>query len=379
MHSIVPKAAVVLVLSLLAQPLAGQRLQPRKKILASLTLANSYFMKKWPDVGKRIVTNRDRASNIWTRAVYYEGLMALYRLDPRPAYYDYAVRWGEFHHWDLRDGITYTRNADNQCAGQTYIELYLIDRKPERIQKIKASIDSMMRTDKIDDWTWVDAIQMSMPVFAKLGVVYKDDAYFERMYAMYMYSRDKAGENGLYNPQDHLWWRDKDFDPPYEEPDGKPCYWSRGNGWVFLALARVLEVLPENAPHRDQFVDDFKAMATALAKVQRPDGFWNASLHDPEHFGGRETSGTALFAYGMAFGVNHGYLPSEEFYPTIVKAWNGLTKYAVHKDGFLGYVQGTGKEPKDGQPVTADSMPDFEDYGLGCFLLAGGEVSRLRR
>jgi len=33
----------------------------------------------------------------------------------------------------------------------------------------------------------------------------------------------------------------------------------------------------------------------------------------------------------------------------------------------LGFVQGTGKEPKDGQPVTYDSTPDFEDYGLGCF------------
>jgi hypothetical protein len=27
----------------------------------------------------------------------------------------------------------------------------------------------------------------------------------------------------------------------------------------------------------------------------------------------------------------------------------------------LGYVQGTGKEPKDGQPVILDHTPDFED------------------
>ena len=29
-----------------------------------------------------------------------------------------------------------------------------------------------------------------------------------------------------------------------------------------------------------------------------------------------------------------------------------MVKDAVHPNGFLGYVQGTGKEPKDGQPVT---------------------------
>ena len=51
----------------------------------------------------------------------------------------------------------------------------------------------------------------------------------------------------------------------------------------------------------------------------------------------------------------------------------------VHSDGVLGYVQGTGKEPKDSQPVTYTSKPDFEDYGLGCFLLAGTEVYKLKK
>jgi unsaturated rhamnogalacturonyl hydrolase len=37
-----------------------------------------------------------------------------------------------------------------------------------------------------------------------------------------------------------------------------------------------------------------------------------------------------------------------------------------------------GKEPKDGQPVTVDKIPDFEDFGLGCFLLAGSEVYKLK-
>jgi hypothetical protein len=49
----------------------------------------------------------------------------------------------------------------------------------------------------------------------------------------------------------------------------------------------------------------------------------------------------------------------------------------VHPDGFLGFVQGTGKEPKDSQPVGYDKVPDFEDFGLGCFLLAGSEMYKL--
>lgn len=352
-------------------------LPPRDVTLATMKRCNAYFMEKWPDVGKKLVTDRVRASNIWTRGVYYEGLMALYGIDARQEYYDYAFRWGEFHNWNLRDGETYSRNADNQCAGQTYIDLYLLDPEPRKIIYIKASIDSMMNTDKIDDWDWIDAIQMAMPVFAQLGGIYEDEAYLERMHAMYLFSKEKHGENGLYNPEDGLWWRDADYDPPYTEPNGEDCYWSRGNGWVLAALVRVMNLVPEEHPYYSEYLKTYREMCEALVKVQRKDGFWNVSLHDPANYGGRETTGTSLFVYGMAWGLNRGYLPADPFLEVVTRAWNAMLDKAVHENGFLGYVQSTGKDPSAGQPVTYDKIPDFEDYGLGCFLLAGTEVYKL--
>src|SRR5690348_12564308 len=50
----------------------------KKLVLKQMILANDYFMQKWPETGKTIITNKERPSNIWTRGVYYEGLMALY-------------------------------------------------------------------------------------------------------------------------------------------------------------------------------------------------------------------------------------------------------------------------------------------------------------
>ena len=354
----------------------AQGLPTKKEVMEKMVLANGYFMKIWPDPGQVIVNDKTRPSHIWTRAVYYEGLMALYQLNPDKAYYDYAVAWGESHQWGLNGGIQ-TRNADNQCCGQTYIDLYLIDKKPERIKDIKASVDLMLASDKIDDWTWIDALQMAMPVYASLGVLYNDKRYYELMYQMYMTSKTKLGGKGLYNPKDNLWWRDKDFVPPYKEPNGRDCYWSRGNGWVVAALVRVLEIMPKDAPHRREYSETVKKMAKALIPVQREDGFWNASLHDPDNFGGKELSGTALFTYAMAWGVNNGMLSKKRYQPVIRKAWNGMVKDALHPTGFLGHVQGTGKQPSDSQPTSYDRVPNFEDYGLGCFLLAGSEVYKL--
>jgi len=358
--------------------LSGQSVS-KEKTMESMVLANKYFMEKWPDVGKTIITERERPSNIWTRGVYYEGLMALYKLNPDPSYLNYAVAWGEFHKWGLRDGIE-TRNGDNQCCGQTYIDLYLLDRyKEERIKDIKASIDNMLATDKVDDWNWIDAMQMAMPVFAHLGTIYNDKSYFARMHEMYLYTKLKHGTNGLYSNEDHLWWRDKDFDPPYVEPNGEDCYWSRGNGWVVAALVRTMEALPKNSKYKKEYMKTLKEMLEALLPLQRSDGFWNVSLHDPTNFGGKEVTGTALFVYGMAWGINEGVISKKEYLPVVLKAWNALVTESVHPNGFLGYVQGTGKEPKASQPVGYDTVPDFEDFGLGCFMLAGTEVYKLSK
>ncbi len=354
-----------------------EKLPEREDVLRTMVLVNKYFMDKWPDTGKTIVTNKERPSNIWTRAVYYEGLMALHSIYPNEAYYDYAVAWGEAHNWGFRNGNR-TRNADDQCAGQTYIDLYNIDPQPERIKNIKICMDMLVNTPQVNDWWWIDALQMAMPVFAKLGVLYDDDSYYEKMYDMYEYTRNQHGDNGMFNPADGLWWRDQDFDPPYTEPNGEDCYWSRGNGWVVAALTRVMDIMPEDAPHYETYLNDYKIMLEALLPLQRKDGLWNVSLHDEDNYGGKEITGTSLFIYGMAWGINNGFLDEETYLPVITKAWNAIVTDAIHDNGFLGYVQGTGKEPKDSQPVTYESMPDFEDYGLGCLLLAGTEIYKLQ-
>ena len=64
-------------ISILSFSLLSAQSLPKDRTLSAMVLANKYFMEKWPDVGKTIITERERPSNIWTRGTYYEGLMAL--------------------------------------------------------------------------------------------------------------------------------------------------------------------------------------------------------------------------------------------------------------------------------------------------------------
>ncbi len=342
-----------------------------------MSLANAYFMKKWPDPGLPLVSDKVRTSNLWTRAVYKEGLMDFYKITKDTALLNYMTEWGARNKWGLWFGRE-SRHADSQLAGLTYLDLYLIDPQPERIEDIRYNIDLMLSSQKKDDWTWIDAIEMSMPVFARMGVMLNDPRYFEKMHDLYVHCRDAEG-GGLYNPSDRLWWRDKDFVPPFKTPQGKQCYWSRGNGWVVAAMVKVMEIIPENSPHYKEYKEMYLGMMEALLPLQREDGFWNVSLADPGHFGGKELSGTALFCYGMAWGLNKGWLDQKKYQDQTWKAWNAMVKDGLHSDGMLGFVQSTGKEPKDGQPLSYDKPANFEDFGLGCFLLAGTQMINLTR
>ena len=364
----------MLVLSGAAAP--GQQMPQQGDVLRAIRLANGYFMNKWADPGAAIGVGGSEPSQVWNRAVYYEGLMAMYSIDPDKRYYDYAVDWGVKHQWMPVGGVS-DRLADDQCAGQTWLDLYGVDPRVERIRNIKENVGRMVGSDKSDDWYWIDALQMAMPVFVRLGVLEKDRAYFRKMYDLYHHTKTAEGGHGLYSATEHLWWRDKNFVPPYKEPNGRDCFWSRGNGWVLAALVRVLSWLPVDDPHRAEYLRDFRDMVDALVPLQRADGYWNVSLQDSTHFGGKELTGTALFIYGMAWGIREGYLDRKVYLPVVARAWNAMVTESLHPDGMLGYVQGTAEEPKDGQPVTSDKMPNVEDFGLGCFLLAGSEVYQL--
>jgi rhamnogalacturonyl hydrolase YesR len=194
------------------------------------------------------------------------------------------------------------------------------------------------------------------------------------MYALFDHAKTEEGGAGLFDAGDRLWWRDKGFVAPHVDGHGKDVFWARGNGWVFAALARVLEELPESDAHRGQYEQTFRAMAEALIAVQRDDGFWNPSLHDPDEYGGPETSGTALFTFGLAWGMRRGLLDAERYATPAARAFEAMAQTAVHDDGFLGYVQGVGYEPASSQPVTRDTTSDF---GVGAFLLAGSELYAL--
>jgi rhamnogalacturonyl hydrolase YesR len=322
-----------------------------------------------------IGANGNPGNNQWARATYFSGNMALYRATTDSRYLSYTRTWAQAANYGLNGG-TSTRHADNHCAGQVYYDLHDIEPDPAKLTAVNESIRLMVygsQPAKVNDWTWVDALHMAMPVFARVAAHRRDDAYLTKLYALYTYPKKTLK---LYDYTAELWYRDGNFTPPNgtKSPSGKPVFWSRGNGWALAAHAKTLGLLSPGETRWPEYRYNLQGVARALLKSQRADGFWNVNLGDPQHLPGPETSGTAMFAYGLAYGIRTGVLDPAVHLPVAARAWNAMVATAVHTDGFLGYVQGVGYQPESSQPVTRDSTADF---GVGAFLLAAAELAKL--
>lgn len=385
----------IISLAILLMVCTAMSAQSAKSVLKAMETANKHFMAVHPDPSTPTNVNKIRTSNLWTRAVYYEGLVELIKLEKEVGSSQlkqntkYINDWANFHKWSPRDGVT-TRNADNYCCGQAYIDWTVANggnSMSDELKPITECMDNLLKGEEsVHDWTWIDAIHMGLPVLTSLARLKSEEGdkesglrYANQGWMMYSWIRNTLA-GGLFNREEGLWWRDKDFTPPYKAPNGENCYWSRGNGWVYMALVRAMEDLKNVEGAEEQvriYKSDYFKMTKALLACQRQDYFWNVDLLDDSDFGGKELTGTSMFVYGLAWGVNTGVLPNEVFSKLIKKTWKSMVKKCLHRNGFLGYVQGTGKQPSDSQPVNYNHEPDFDDFGLGSFLLAGSEVYKM--
>ena len=302
----------------------------------------------------------------WTFAALYAGFMAV-PLDVHGTYYqDAMLAMGKKFHWQPGPR---PEHADDQAIGQTYIELYFKYRDPSMIAPIRQRMDNL--THHVDNpdkllWWWCDALFMAPPV---LGELYKADG--NRTYFDFLDREWQLTSGQLYDPHYHLFFRDASYLGKHEA-NGKPIFWSRGNGWVLAGLARVLSDMPATYPSRGKYVAQFKDMAAAAARLQGSDGLWRPGLLDPDAYPLPENSGSAFFTYALAYGINSGILNRGDYLPVIQKAWAGLLSH-IYADGRVGCIQPVGAAP--GAYVAASSYV----YGVGAYLLAGSELYRVAR
>lgn len=328
--------------------------------------------------------NQLRAIGIrqWHIAPLYDGLLRLSYMTGDPKYLAEIVRLGELANWAPGARVYH---ADDYAVGHAWLDIYSIDNShEERLHLLKNRIEHIVenppsiglayKTEKPtpqrlekshDRWSWCDALYMAPPTFANLYAATGEEKYLDFMEAEW-----RLTHSVLYDQESKLYYRDTRFIDQRLE-NGKKIFWSRGNGWVYGGLALTLEKLPQDHPSRPFLENIFVEMSGSIKSRQQADGMWYPNLDDASHVPTKETSGTGFFVYGMAWGINQGLLPKNEYWTNVENGWLALQD-CVQPTGMLGYVQPVGASPEDniGAEIT-------HVYGTGTFLMAGAEILKV--
>lgn len=309
---------------------------------------------------------RSRAyfSQHWAFAALYTGFMAAARSLPDPQYESAMLQVGNKFDWKLGPRVGH---ADDQAIGQTYLGLYRDYHEARMIGPLGEQFDAVMKIP--DDpqkpvWWWCDALFMAPPAWVRFSRVTGNRSYLD-----YMDREWWITSQLLYDPQEHLYFRDATY-LQKREANGKKLFWARGNGWVMAGLARVLEEMPDDYPARPRYIEQYRQMAERVASLQGPDGLWRPGLLDADAYPLPEVSGSAFFVYSFAWGIDHHILDRATYLPVVQKGWKGLVSH-IYADGRLGSIQPIGAAPGDFKSSSSYV------YGTGAFLLAGSEARRL--
>ncbi|MBQ2804672.1 MAG: glycoside hydrolase family 88 protein [Clostridia bacterium] len=355
------------------------------------TESENFTIPDWNNNAMQVKINDDN----WKDAVYYSGLMESFLVTgDMDTYYFLRSVGNQFKY--LNDNGSNTPHGDSYQIGESFLILNDLRETNYKMAHTLAnakyntsrdmnnsSVPSSNGSEWLDpsrDWShmgfwWCDALYMALNTYTLLTIQTGDSSYVEKAHEGYLYWKEE-----LYNTTYDLWWRDSSqkslktnsIDP--ETGERYPVFWSRGNAWVLAALAKQLLYLDKDAfPEIYQtYEDDFVTLAQAIAKYQRADGTWNASIVDESYYGGKETTGTCGYIYGMCVGLRLGIL-DESYFDVVSLAYDCIIENCMFESGQVGFMQTTGYQPQN-YNSEQHSMYNTHEFGMGLFLLASSGV-----
>ena len=275
--------------------------------------------------------NKVREGVIYPEVITWYGALTLAQLTKDKTLQDKLI--SKFDFYLTEDGakrINPAAHVDYRVFGIVPLEIYLINRD-ERCQKLGlAKADAQWETTTPDGITtearyWIDDMYMIPAVQVQAFRATKDVKYLDRAAkAMVAYLDRLQKDNGLFH-----------------HGENSHFYWGRGNGWMAAGAAELLRDLPDNHPDRARILAGYRKMMKGLLDHQSEGGLWRQLIDKPDSW--PETSGSAMFAFGMITGVKNGWLDGPTYGPAARKAWLALVDHLDENANLREVCVGTNK------------------------------------
>lgn len=178
----------------------------------------------------------------------------------------------------------------------------------------------------VNDCFWIDIAFTVTPFFLYAGLLENNQEYVD--YSAWMALKMCQV---LYDPDSGLYHQARNH--PHCPGISQDC-WSRGNGWMSMALGALLKDYPEDGKYRNDIVKEAERFYPNVCRYQDENGMWHQELTDLSSY--VETSGSAQITAGLGAAIQAGVISREGYMPYFEKGIRGLLSW-VDPDGSTGH------------------------------------------
>ncbi|OXA78522.1 unsaturated rhamnogalacturonyl hydrolase [Flavobacterium aquidurense] len=356
------------------------------------------LMKRHPE--SYMIDDSKKPKWDYVHALVLHSFEELYKKNPDPRYNAYVRSYVD--QFVESDGSIKTYefdkyNIDLVVPGRLLFDVYQTSKEEKYLkamQLVRKQLAEQPRTASGGFWhkqiypnqMWLDGLYMGEPFYAQYTATFEGGKSFDDIAKQFELIQLHATDpkTGLLY---HAWDESKQMPWANKQTGNSPNFWSRALGWYVMALVDVLDYMPKDHPKQKELVKYLNNACAALAKFQDKSGLWYQVTDKGGEKGNYlEASGSSMFAYAFAKGVNKGYLPAK-YKKLANKAFDGLTKVLIKKvdeDGGITLtnccqVAGLGGTPyRDGtyEYYVNERKKDNDPKATGPFILAALELNR---
>ncbi|MDO9152787.1 MAG: glycoside hydrolase family 88 protein [Paludibacter sp.] len=338
----------------------------------------------------------------YTQGLIAKSMMEIYSATGDVKYYDYVKSFADFFvntNGEIKTYKLEDYNIDRLNGGNFLFDMYNQTKDIKYLKAIELLRGQLKTHPRVSEgafWhkkiypnqVWLDGLYMGSPFYTRYAAIFDKPAIFDDVYTQFKiadkYTLDK--KTGL---NYHAWDESKTQKWSNPVTGQSPHFWSRSMGWYMMALVDVLDYFPVNHPARPELIKILNRLSVSLLKYQdKKTGMWYQVTNLPNRKGNYlESTGTTMFCYAMAKGVNHGYLP-KKFMKVAEKTFAGLIKNStqMNEDGTTSItracsVAGLGGNPyRDGsfEYYISEPIRNDDPKGIGPFILAAIELAKQR-
>lgn len=373
--------------------------QYAKSPLGYAQMACDTMLNRYPNVNMLPPQSYQCATFNYHQGVFLTGMSRVYELCHDERYLQYMIQWA--HDVQDTDGFPKQYNEwigltslDFHQPGNVLTYLYERTKDPHYLKTVVTLCEDLLNTypknsyggfwhfHSMPDQMWLDGLYMAGPLLTHCSVLSGRTEFRElairQIFIMYEHMRDPI--SGLLR---HGW------DPSKQAP-WADCVtglsqetWGRACGWFVLAIADMLDDIPEDHKDRPAIIEIQKEILSRIMNCQNREGRWFEVIDKSEEQGNwPENSCSCLFIYAIAKGIRKGYIDAS-MYANIRRAYDRIIETLLPApDGVfsLGDIcVGTSIESGSYEHYINRPRTENDLHGIGAFLLMASEMEKAEK